>query len=328
MINLNEVQFMTTPEGIRGAKIVCTDKISGNKFPLIYIHRYDVGQLIGLKRHNENRIRWDELFNSYNQIFSYVEDPGFSTPENKPSSKSIPSQYELQLPEYIKKEAIYFMAMRLDNPQAISYQSDLASKVIPFFEQHASSDDIYSTAVIGDMTKASSYICAGPMSMNIKESRRNLLESDLRELSNFYMRINGINAQHDQNLTMQQLYTLLFEQIDCHLIYYYGYRLVDTCYMMLNKQIYQSVTNQDIMECILSNTWLFNIARSQVVVMHNVIEDEVMKKAMDPTNKDDDPELDEYVQQPPTAVLGDYEGKKVVEFYPLHDSIKNPHFAK
>ena len=91
MVDLNKIRFTTTPEGIR-----CAGEIRAHGCDLIYIHRYDVGCILGLQRSDNMKIEWKRLLDAYNQVSSIVEDPGFSTSENKSSSKSIPSQYELQ----------------------------------------------------------------------------------------------------------------------------------------------------------------------------------------------------------------------------------------
>ena len=77
MIDLNNVKFMTSPEGIRGAKIILTDKIRAHECALIYIHRYDIGCILGLQRNDNNKIEWARLLDAYNEVNMILEDPGF-----------------------------------------------------------------------------------------------------------------------------------------------------------------------------------------------------------------------------------------------------------
>ena len=99
MIDLSKIKFTTTPEGIR-----CAGEVVTQQCVTIYIHRFDVGSILGLQRTDgSDRIFWDRLLDAYNKVSSFVENPGFSTLENAPSYKPKPSQYELQLPEYIRK---------------------------------------------------------------------------------------------------------------------------------------------------------------------------------------------------------------------------------
>ena len=135
MIDLSNVQFMTTEEGIKCAYEI---KIPPHMFGLIYIHRYDVGCILGLASSDKESIEWKRLLDIYNRASSLVLDPGFSTAENK-SSSTIPSQYELQIPEYIRRETIYQMGVILDKSMAKQYRQyidDITNKVIPLFEQN------------------------------------------------------------------------------------------------------------------------------------------------------------------------------------------------
>ena len=101
---MDNIKFMVTSDGIRGAV-----KITPHKWGVIYLHRFDVANMLGLIKETDGSIKWDRLLDAYKAAEMYqTNDPGFSTPENKTSSKSIPSKYELQIPEYIRKEVIFF----------------------------------------------------------------------------------------------------------------------------------------------------------------------------------------------------------------------------
>ena len=84
MIDLNNVQFIVSPENIRGA--IYYPQLGSNL--IIYIHRKNVCELIGLQKPGSKQLLWDRLLNTYNEICGYIEDPGFSTIENSSSSKS------------------------------------------------------------------------------------------------------------------------------------------------------------------------------------------------------------------------------------------------
>lgn len=274
MIDLNNVQFIVSPEGIRGA--IYYPQLGSNL--IIYIHRKNVCELIGLQKPGSKQLLWDRLLNTYNEICDYIEDPGFSTNENSSSSKSIPSQYELQIPEYIRKEAIYFIAMRLNNPVAISYQSKLVTEVIPFFEKYANPQQVTNTPILGQLTDIQNqFICSGPMSMNIFQARRNIIESNLNQLAHFDKMINGINQS---KLTIDSLWDQLITWIGNYVQNSYNISIGTCCYDMLSKVYSSPVVNKDsIIECILGNSWLFNIALHCISIALEDVEIDAVDRA-------------------------------------------------
>ena len=253
------------------------------------------------------------MLNTFTQVCKFVPEAGFSTPENMPSSKSKPSQYEIQIPEYISKEVIYLMAMKLDNPTAVSFQSKLVSEVIPFFEQHADAHTVANTAIIGNMVKTTQALCSGPMSQNIMQSRNNLLEGDMREVSQFYAKIHGYN----HTIPNEMIYDILLDQVNEYLKANCSCDLVTCCFSMLQKKIGETVTKQDIMNCILGSTWLFEITRYCVVAIHNIIENGAIDKA----NGINDEEEEKGKLEEDTL-------KDVVSFVPLQDIYHKPEFIK
>ena len=173
--------------------------------------------------------------------------------------KSIPSQYELQIPEYIRKEAIYFIAMRLNNPVAISYQSKLVTEVIPFFEKYANPQQVTNTPILGQINNVQNqFICSGPMSMNILQIRRNIIEGNLNQLAHFEKMINGINKS---NISIDSLWDQLITWVGDYTKNAYNISIETCCFDMLSKVYPSPIVNKDsIIECILGNSWLFDIS--------------------------------------------------------------------
>lgn len=254
MIDLNKVQFMTTPEGIRGAKVFEYNEITAQMCAVIYIHRYDIGVILGLYRTDENRVEWSRLLNAFNEVEMLIKEPGFSTLENKTSSKTIPSKYEIQIPEYIRKEIIYLMAMRLDNPQAISYQSDLATKVIPFFEQHASIEQIQDTPIIKNLYQFNENVV---LNSTVATNRRDMINFSINKIERYcYTK----NYDSDRNKILKDLVSIL-DQESLNTI---NLPLISVVFgMKVNTGIPMNISSdkfnaEDVIDCACYSTDFFN----------------------------------------------------------------------
>lgn len=266
MVDLNKIRFSNTFEGIRCAGIsilVTTENKTAHSWA-VFIHREDVGKILGLYRYDENKYRWDRMLDSFNQVIqSYsIQDPGF-TVNNTTSAKRGPgSRYELQIPEYIRKEVIYKMANNLDNDIAKQYVDDVVNKVIPFFERNASPEEIADVAIIRDLNKVEQHLqYEYPTLFTISSARKDvldLLSNKVTYLCNFLSRVNK-QLNHIQ-FTSRNIKDYAKYQLDDYLYRVYGMNLHYFCAMSISPNQPIEISNDMIDDMIYRNDFLYNLA--------------------------------------------------------------------
>lgn len=287
--NANTVKFMTTPDGIRGAVYI------GNDVPChmwqgiqpTYIHRYNCAVMLGLRFENNEStngisIRWKRLLDKLESIEEefhnlYERNVGF-TFINSQSSDRQASEYELKIPEYIDTDAILLVAMHLRNDIAAKFRAKVIKEIIPFYQKYANPQQVADTPILGDITNVQNqFSCSGPMSMNILQARRNIIESNLNQLAHFDKMINGVNQSQ---LSLDELWDQLITWVGNYLENTYDISISSCCYDMLSKVYASPTVNKDsIIECILGNTWLFDIANRCISLALEDIEIDAVDRA-------------------------------------------------
>jgi len=263
MIDLSKVRFTTINDQ---NDIMCAGIINGNNIPLIYIHRYSAAHILGLYGDNGSnciKVYWDHMVDGYNKVCNLVEDPGFSTQENKPSSKSRPSQYELQLPEYIRKEVIYKMAFNLDNEVAKKYIDDIVDKVIPFFTQNASPEEIANVAIVGDINKVDKHFqYTYPTEFTISSTRKevlDLLSNKVANLCNLLIKLSK-SDQFEPNITSANVKAWIKLQLDNYLYNTYGMNLPYFCALSIAPNQPTHISEGMIDDVIYHNDLLYKLS--------------------------------------------------------------------
>ena len=96
------------------------------------------------------------------------------------------------------------MAKPLDNEVANQFLDDVIAKVIPFFTQNASPEEIANVAIVGDIDKVDKhfqYIC--PSKFTISSSRKevlDLLSNKVANLCNLLIKLSKTD-QFEPNIT-------------------------------------------------------------------------------------------------------------------------------
>lgn len=111
-----------------------------NKF-LIFIHREDVALSLGMKSGVGN-IRWNRLFNKYNNYLSFKRAVDLNSIVAVYSSGRISNAAKspIDFPEYISLEAIMFLVTafnRSDNySEAIKFKSKIIDEIVPYVDKN------------------------------------------------------------------------------------------------------------------------------------------------------------------------------------------------
>ena len=283
--NENTVKFITTPDGIRGARYD-GNYIGTHMCAPTYIHRYESAVLLGLKRKSEKssngfKIEWRRFLDNLNSIeeeYSIYNKPIGFTYKNYQSSDRQSSEYELQIPEYIDTDAILLVAMRIRNKTAAKFRAKIIQEIVPFYQKYANPQQIADTPILGQINNVQNqFICSGPMSMSIFQARRNIIEGNLNQLAHFEKMINGINQA---NISIDSLWNQLITWVGDYIKNTYNISIETCCFDMLSKVYPSPIVNKDsIIECILGNSWLFDISLRCISFVLENIELESVNKA-------------------------------------------------
>ena len=253
-----------------------------------FIHRYDSAILIGLSELRQKgsiTIRWNRFLDLYNELYPNLESrgyiAGFSTKNNSPSSEKYPSEYEMQIPEYINTKLLQHICMRLKNQKAIDYQNHLLFDVIPFFEQYApygtiSSNSISKTSVDLntelEINKQLTYACN-----NISNPYSGISYIRMRE-ENINLYISGISnltAQLGNRNSDQEIKNLAISGLDIFSKANYNMSIYSLCLEMkvCNDKLPKNVRNLDmtsiVMDCVYNNDILYKSFIQCLIDIHN-----------------------------------------------------------
>jgi len=164
--------YSVSPEGIRGASclVPVIDKSTRKTIDtrLIYIHRYDAANFLGLRKKDYNHpyvnmsdahyiVKWDRLYKHLKNVqneFVQWEGRGIGFfDDNCPSSRSRPSSIEMLIPDYIDTQVLYIIAGGLQNSIAKEFRYNLIQNVIPFFIENANEELIRRTRIVGRISR-------------------------------------------------------------------------------------------------------------------------------------------------------------------------------
>lgn len=284
--NKSTVKFMKTPDGIRGA-IYIGNEFGAHMCAPTYIHRYECAIILGLKRESDKasdgfKIEWKRFLDKLDSIEEemltvYKRTVGF-TFENSQSSDRQGSEYELKIPEYIDTDAVLLVAMRLRNETAAKFRAKVIQEIIPFYQKYANPQQVANVPILNQITDSQNqFTCSGPMSMNILQARKNMLNNNLNQLSHFDKMINGVNQSQ---LSLDELWDQLITWVGNYIENTYDISISSCCYDMLSKVYTHPVVNKSsIIECILGNTWLFDIAMRCISLALEDIEIDAVDRA-------------------------------------------------